>query len=123
MLNIHCGKTQSETEILIKTLLQVLIHRRKRIARDRLTAFIKRIAIATLQSQHNVAASILAIIKQSMQLGKAAAALLDTDCSTGDGFYQPELQEPECCNADRSALWELAALQVCMHIVGLGATT
>ena len=115
LLNIHCGKTQSETEILIKTLLQVLIHRRKRITRDRLTAFIKRIAIATLQSQHNVAASILAIIKQSMQLGKAAAVLLDTDCSTGDGFYQPELQEPECCNADRSALWELAALQRHYH--------
>ncbi|XP_076678700.1 nucleolar complex protein 3 isoform X2 [Andrena cerasifolii] len=115
LLNIHCGKTQSETEILIKTLLQVLIHRRKRIARDRLTAFIKRIAIVTLQSQHNVAASILAIIKQSLQLGKAADVLLDTDCSTGDGFYQPELQEPECCNADRSALWELAALQRHYH--------
>ncbi|XP_076631281.1 nucleolar complex protein 3 isoform X3 [Colletes latitarsis] len=115
LLNIHCGKTHPETEILIKTLVQVLIHRRKRITQNRLTAFIKRMAIVTMQSQHNAAISILGIIKQSMQLGKAANVLLDTDRSAGDGFYQPELEEPECCNAHCSALWELAALQRHYH--------
>lgn len=115
VLNIHCGKTHPETEILIKILVQVLIHRRKRITQNRLIAFIKRMAIVTLQSQHNAIISILAIIKQTMQLGKAADVLLDTDCSTGDGFYQPELEEPECCNAHCSALWELTALQVCIY--------
>ncbi|XP_012153365.1 nucleolar complex protein 3 isoform X2 [Megachile rotundata] len=117
LLNIHCGKTQSETDIFMKILIQVLIHRRKRITQNCLIAFIKRIAIVALQSQHNIALGILSIIKQSMQLGKAADILLDTDCSTGDGFYQPELTEPECCNAHCTALWELTALQRHYHSV------
>ncbi|XP_076301364.1 nucleolar complex protein 3 [Lasioglossum baleicum] len=115
LINIHCGKTQPESEILIKILVQALIQRRKRITQNRLIAFLKRMAIVSLQSQHNTALSILGIIKQTMQLGKTANILLDTDCSTGDGFYQPELEEPECCNAHCTALWELAALQRHYH--------
>lgn len=103
-------------EILIKILNQALIHRRKRITQSRLVAFIKRIAILTLQLQHNSALGILGIIKQSMQLGKMLDILLDTDHSTGDGFYQAELEEPEYCNAHCSALWELTALQVHIYI-------
>ncbi|XP_029045935.2 LOW QUALITY PROTEIN: nucleolar complex protein 3 homolog [Osmia bicornis bicornis] len=117
LLSIHCGRTQSETDILIKILIQVLIQRRKRITQNCLIAFIKRITIIALQSQHNTALGILGIIKQSMQLGKAADILLDTDCTTGDGFYQPELEEPECCNAHCTALWELSALQRHYHSV------
>nr|XP_033339973.1 nucleolar complex protein 3 homolog [Megalopta genalis] len=117
LINIHCGKTHPESEILIKVLVQVLIQRRKRITQNRLIAFLKKMAIVSLQSQHNTALSILGIIKQSMQLGKTANILLDTDCSTGDGFYQPELEEPECCNAHCTALWELAALQRHYHSV------
>ncbi|XP_053977082.1 nucleolar complex protein 3 homolog isoform X1 [Hylaeus volcanicus] len=115
LFNIHCGKTHSEMELLIKILVQVLIHRRKRVTQNRLISFIKRIAIVALQSQHNAALGILGIIKQSMQLGKSANILLDTDCTTGDGFYQPDLEEPECCNAHCTALWELAALQRHYH--------
>ncbi|XP_031842929.1 nucleolar complex protein 3 [Nomia melanderi] len=115
LISIHCGKTHPESEILIKILVQVLIHRRKRITPNRLIAFLKRMAVMTLQSQHNTALSILGVVKQSMQLGKTANVLLDTDCSTGDGFYQPELEEPECCNAHCTALWELAALQRHYH--------
>ncbi|CAL7938464.1 unnamed protein product [Xylocopa violacea] len=115
LLNVHCGRTHLEAEILIKILVQALIHRRKRITQSRLIAFIKRIATISLQLQHNSALGILGIIKQSMQLGKAVHVLLDTDCTTGDGFYQAELEEPECCNAHCSALWELAALQRHYH--------
>ncbi|KAG9428257.1 nucleolar complex protein 3 [Apis mellifera carnica] len=117
LLNIHCGKTYSETEIIIKILVQTLIHRRKRITQRRLIAFIKRIAILTLQLQHNAVLGILGIIKQNIQLGKELDILLDTDCTIGDGFYQAELEEPEYCNAHCSALWELAALQRHYHSI------
>ncbi|XP_043517823.1 nucleolar complex protein 3 homolog isoform X2 [Frieseomelitta varia] len=117
LLNIHCGRTHPEMEILIKILIQALIHRRKRVTQSRLVAFIKRIATLTLQLQHNSALGILGIIKQSMQLGKTLDILLDTDYSTGDGFYQAELEEPEYCNAHCSALWELTALQRHYHSV------
>ncbi|KZC05902.1 Nucleolar complex protein 3 like protein [Dufourea novaeangliae] len=115
LINIHCGKTHPESDTLIKILVQVLVQKRKRITQNRLIAFIKRMAIISLQSQHNTALSILGIVKQSMQLGKAANVLLDTDCNTGGGFYQPELEEPEYCNAHCTALWELAALQRHYH--------
>ncbi|CAK9795003.1 Nucleolar complex protein 3 homolog [Anthophora plagiata] len=115
LFSIHCGRTHSETEILIKVLSQALITRRKRITQNRLVAFIKRMAILTSQSQHNSALGILCIVKQSMQLGRAANILLDTDCTNGDGIYQAELEEPECCNAHCTALWELAALQRHYH--------
>lgn len=117
LLNIHCGKTHIEMEVLIKILVQALIHRRKRITQRRFVAFIKRIAILALQLQHNSVLGILGIIKQSMQLGKMLDILLDTDSTTGDGFYQAELEEPEYCNAHCSALWELTALQVHIHIL------
>ncbi|OAD53274.1 Nucleolar complex protein 3 like protein [Eufriesea mexicana] len=117
LLNIHCGRTHLETEILIKILVQALIYRRKRITQNRLIAFIKRIATLTLQLQHNSALGILGLIRQTMQLGKTANILLDTDCTTGNGSYQAELEEPEYCNAQCSALWELAALQRHYHSI------
>ncbi|XP_068977769.1 nucleolar complex protein 3 isoform X2 [Bombus flavifrons] len=117
LLNIHCGKTHMEMEVLIKILVQALIHRRKRITQRRFVAFIKRIAILALQLQHNSVLGILGIIKQSMQLGKMLDILLDTDSTTGDGFYQAELEEPEYCNAHCSALWELIALQRHYHSI------
>lgn len=37
--------------------------------------------------------------------------LLDNE-SQGSGVYLPELDEPEHCNAQNTALWELHLLQV-----------
>lgn len=111
VLKVHCGKTHLETEIVLKTLIQLLIYQKKRITQTRLTAFIKRISTWALQSQHNATLSILGIIKQVMQLGKAAHILLDTDIS-GNGYYQIEIEEPDYCNAHCTSLWEIVALQV-----------
>lgn len=110
-LNVHCGRTHTESEIVLKTLIQILIHQRKRITQTRTAAFVKRMGTLALQSQHNVTLGILGAIKQVMQLGKAAHVLLDTD-STGDGYYQSEILEPDYCNAHCTALWEIVALQV-----------
>lgn len=111
ILKVHCGRTHSETEIVLQTLLQILIHQRRRITQTRMIAFVKRISTLALQSQHNAILGTLGIIKQVMQLGKAAHVLLDTDC-TGDGHYQGEIEEPDYCNAHCTALYELVALQV-----------
>lgn len=40
--------------------------------------------------------------------------LLDNEVQ-GSGFYLPELDEPEHCNAQNTALWELHTLQVYTH--------
>ncbi|XP_035729514.1 nucleolar complex protein 3 homolog [Vespa mandarinia] len=117
LLNIHCGKTQTEIEIILRTLIQVLINRRKRISSKRLVAFVKRMITLALQLQHNGALGLLSIIKQIMQLGRAVDVLLDTDYTSGDGFYQPEIEDPEYCNAHCSALWELVVLQRHYHTI------
>lgn len=111
ILKVHCGRTHAETEIVLKTLTQILIHQRKRISQTRLIAFVKKISVQALQLQHNATLATLGIIKQVMQFGKAAHILLDTDCS-GDSHYQIEIEEPDYCNAHSTALYELVALQV-----------
>ncbi|XP_029177821.1 nucleolar complex protein 3 homolog [Nylanderia fulva] len=116
ILKVHCGRTHAEFEIVLKTLIQILIHQRKRISQTRLIAFVKRISVLALQSQHNVTLGILGIIKQVLQFGKAAHILLDTDC-IGDGHYQIEIEEPDHCNAHCTALYELVALQRHYHSV------
>lgn len=116
LLNVHYGRTHTESEIVLRTLMQILIHQRKSITQARTIAFVKRISTLALQSQHNTVLGILGIIKQVMQLGKAAHVLLDTDCS-GDGYYQSKILEPDYCNAHCTALWEIVALQRHYHSV------
>lgn len=116
ILKVHCGRTHSETETVLQTLMQILVHQRRRITQTRMIAFVKRISTLALQSQHNVTLGTLGIIKQVMQLGKTAHILLDTDC-TGDGHYQVEIKEPDYCNAHCTALYELVALQRHYHSV------
>jgi len=99
---------------VLKTLIEILIHQRKRTTQTRTIAFVKRMGTLALQSQHNATLGFLGIIKQVMQRGKTAHILLDIDCS-GDGSYQPEITEPDYCNAHCTALWELTALQVCFQ--------
>jgi nucleolar complex protein 3 len=114
LLNIHCGRTSANTEVVLKTLIEILIHQRKRTTQTRTIAFVKRMGILALQLQHNATLGFLGIIKQVMQRGKTAHVLLDIDCST-DGSYQPEITEPDFCNAHCTALWEITALQVCFQ--------
>lgn len=111
LLDVHCGRTHAESEIVLRALIQILVHQRKRITQTRMVAFVKRMSTWALQSQHNVTLGILGVIKQVMQLGKAAHVLLDTDC-TGGGYYRSEILEPDYCNAHCTALWEIVALQV-----------
>lgn len=48
-------------------------------------------------------------------MNKSADILLDVDSSVGQGLYFPEIEEPEYCNANSSALWELSYLKVNMN--------
>lgn len=45
--------------------------------------------------------------------------LLDNEVQ-GSGFYLPELDDPEHCNAQNTALWELHTLQVHRHGSNIG---
>ncbi|XP_057319666.1 nucleolar complex protein 3 homolog [Microplitis mediator] len=115
--NIDLGRNQENCEIVIQCLTQALINRRRRVTQARLVSFIKRISMITLQLQHHGSLGLLGIVKKLFQLCKTAEILLDTDNNVGDGTYQPELDDPEYCNAHRAALWELIALQRHYHCI------
>uniref|UniRef100_A0A1B6FC07 CCAAT-binding factor domain-containing protein n=1 Tax=Cuerna arida TaxID=1464854 RepID=A0A1B6FC07_9HEMI len=115
MFYIHAGKTHDDARIVLRILEVVLIQRRKKMTQQRLLAFTKRLSILATHLLHNGAMGALSVVRRVMQLGMGADVLLDVDSSLGQGIYNPELEEPEHCNAASSALWELTLLQRHYH--------
>lgn len=110
LLVIHAGQSHSDLPVVLRTLHGVLVKRRKHMSHGRLLAFVKRLSLlsATLLPHGTVAC--LGIVKSVMQLTSSMEILLDTDTSTGSGRYDPLLDDPEYCNAQCTALYEVVAL-------------
>lgn len=115
LLACSAGKNHEDFKIILKTLTEVLIKRRKSMTQPRLVAFIKRITIQCMQLTNNGTLATLGVIKAVMQLTTALSGLLDTDSSIGSGNYDPYLNDPEYCNANCTALYELATLSRHFH--------
>lgn len=115
LLACSAGKNHEDFQIILRTLNEVLIKRRKIMTQPRLVAFIKRIAIQSMQLLNNGTLATLGIIKTIMQLSSSMAGLLDTDTSIGSGIYDPYLNDPEYCNGNCTALYELATLSRHFH--------
>ncbi|CAG9853869.1 unnamed protein product [Phyllotreta striolata] len=104
------SKNSKDTPVLINTLCEALIKRRKKITNKRTIGFLKRLAQLSMQLTHEGSLGCLGLIKHVMQLNRSADVLLDLDSSTGEGKYQAEIEDPEYCNAASSALYELIHL-------------
>lgn len=113
LLVVNAGKTHSDLLIILRTLNEVLIRRRKNITLHRLLAFVKRIITLSMQLLHNGTIACMGIVKTVMQLSSSLEIILDTDSTIGSGRYNPELDDPEYCNANCTSLYELASL--CRH--------
>nr|CAD7572076.1 unnamed protein product [Timema californicum] len=117
LLHIRAGRNHGDLLIVLQTLDTVLIRRRRKISQQRVLAFTKRLATMSTQLLHNGALGCLALIKTVMQLNTSVDILLDPDSTIGQGIYFPELDEPEYCNANSTALWELLPLRdASLHI-------
>ncbi|EFA07654.2 nucleolar complex protein 3 [Tribolium castaneum] len=110
LLTTNASKNHSNFLILLKTLNDALIKRRKKITNKRTLSFVKRLATLSLQLLHNGSLGSLGLIKNIMQLNRTVDILLDLDNSFGDGKYQPELEDPEYANASSTGLYELNLL-------------
>ncbi|XP_017849828.1 nucleolar complex protein 3 homolog isoform X1 [Drosophila busckii] len=110
MLVVQAGKTHDDFGIILRTLDEVLVKRRRNMSQQRLMAFVKRLLIGSLHLLHNGTLATLGTIKQTFQLTSVLDALLDTDSTTGSGHYDPQLDDPEYCNAASTALYELTLL-------------
>lgn len=115
LLVCNAGKNHMDFVIILKTMNEVLVKRRKNITPRRMLAFLKRIAILSLQLQNNGTLACLGIIKTVMQLSSTVDQILDTDTSHGSGQYDPMLDDPEYCNADCTALYEVSLLSRHYH--------
>lgn len=114
---VHAGRNYPDFAIILRSVCDVLIKRRKAISINRLLAFLKRITILSLQLQHNGTLACLGVLKSMMLLTSQIQKMLDTDTSTGSGQYDPYLDDPEYCNAGATALYELSALGRHYHSV------
>ncbi|XP_060883739.1 nucleolar complex protein 3 homolog [Labrus mixtus] len=113
---LHAGGTNDDIIIVLRCLDAMLTRRKKKVTLQRAMAFVKRLSMLSLQVEPNASVGILAASRATMHAFPKCDFLLDNEVQ-GSGFYLPELDEPEHCNAQNSALWELHTLQRHYHPV------
>ncbi|XP_022355506.1 nucleolar complex protein 3 homolog [Enhydra lutris kenyoni] len=114
LFKLHAGATNEGVEILLQCLDVMLTKRRKQVSQQRALAFIKRLCTLALHVLPNSSIGILATNRILMHTFPKTDLLLDNE-SQGSGVFLPELDEPEYCNAQNTALWELHALRRHYH--------
>ncbi|XP_069373224.1 nucleolar complex protein 3 homolog [Paralichthys olivaceus] len=113
---LHAGAPNDDIIILLRCLDTMLIRRRKQVTLQRAMAFIKRLSTLSLHVLPNASVGMLAANRATMHSFPKCDFLLDNEVQ-GSGFFLPELDEPEHCNAQNTALWELHTLQRHFHPV------
>ncbi|XP_003922426.1 nucleolar complex protein 3 homolog isoform X1 [Saimiri boliviensis] len=114
LFKLHAGATNEGVEIVLQCLDVMLTKRRKQVSQQRALAFIKRLCTLALHVLPNSSIGILATTRILMHTFPKTDLLLDSE-SQGSGVFLPELDEPEYCNAQNTALWELYALRRHYH--------
>ncbi|XP_014278519.2 nucleolar complex protein 3 isoform X2 [Halyomorpha halys] len=113
--NVDAGVRGANSQLLIDCLEQVILGRRRKLTIARLLAFVKRMSVCSLQNEHHTVLALLNIVKHALQNNKAVDILLDLDTSVGQGLYLSELDDPEYCNAENTALYEMTLLKKHYH--------
>ncbi|NXD70094.1 NOC3L protein, partial [Eolophus roseicapillus] len=114
LFSLHAGGTNDDVGIVLQCLDVMFAKRRKQVSQQRALAFLKRLSTLALHVLPNSSVGILATNRILMQMFPRMDLLLDNE-SQGSGVYLPELDEPEHCNAQNTALWELHFLQRHYH--------
>lgn len=100
---------KSELELLLHG-FQLLFHRKKSMPLERVAAFVKRLATASLSMPKNAILASLSIIKSLMVKFPKLDVMFDSE-GGGNGIYSPFLDDPDLSNACATNLWELAQLR------------
>ncbi|TNN04234.1 nucleolar complex protein 3 homolog [Takifugu flavidus] len=116
LLQLHAGAPNDDVIIVLQCLDAMLTRRRKQVTLQRVMAFIKRLSVLSLHTLPNASVALLSTTRALLHAFPRCDFLLDNEVQ-GSGFYLPELDEPEHCNAQNTALWELHALQRHYHPV------
>uniref|UniRef100_A0A3B3VK27 Nucleolar complex protein 3 homolog n=1 Tax=Poecilia latipinna TaxID=48699 RepID=A0A3B3VK27_9TELE len=116
LLWLHAGAPNDDIIIVLRCLDAMLTRRRKQVTLQRAMAFFKRLSVLSLHVLPNASIGILAANRATMHSFPKCDFLLDNEIQ-GSGFYLMELDEPEHCSAQNTALWELHTLQRHFHPV------
>ncbi|NXL45335.1 NOC3L protein, partial [Podilymbus podiceps] len=114
LFSLHAGGTNDDIGIVLQCLDVMFAKRRKQVSQQRALAFLKRLSTLALHVLPNSSVGILATNRVLMHTFPKMDLLLDNE-SQGSGVYLPEVDEPEHCNAQNTALWELHLLQRHYH--------
>ncbi|KAM3860006.1 nucleolar complex protein 3 homolog [Diretmus argenteus] len=116
LMLLHAGASNDDIVIVLRCLDVMLTKRRKQVTLMRAMAFVKRLSTLSLHVLPNASVGILSSNRAVMQAFPKCDFLLDNEVQ-GSGYYLPELDEPEYCNPQNTALWELHTLQRHYHPV------
>ncbi|KAK5905402.1 hypothetical protein CgunFtcFv8_001370 [Champsocephalus gunnari] len=116
LLETHAGADNEDVVIVLRCVDAMLTRRRKQVSLQRAMAFIKRLSTQSLTLLPGGAAATLQSCRAALHAFPRCDFLLDNE-SQGSGFFLPELNEPEHCNAQNTALWELHTLKRHFHPV------
>uniref|UniRef100_A0A8C9Y612 Nucleolar complex protein 3 homolog n=1 Tax=Sander lucioperca TaxID=283035 RepID=A0A8C9Y612_SANLU len=113
---LHAGAPNDDIIIVLRCLDAMLTRRRKQVTLQRAMAFVKRLSTLSLHVLPNASVGLLAASRATVHAFPRCDLLLDNEVQ-GSGFYLAELDEPEHCNSQNTALWELQPLQRHYHPV------
>ncbi|XP_059181196.1 nucleolar complex protein 3 homolog [Centropristis striata] len=113
---LHAGAPNDDIIIVLRCLDAMLTRRKKQVTLPRAMGFVKRLSMLSLHTLPNASVGVLHATRAALHAFPRCDFLLDNEVQ-GSGFYLPELDQPEHCNAQNTALWELHTLQRHYHPV------
>ncbi|RUS33153.1 CBF/Mak21 family-domain-containing protein [Jimgerdemannia flammicorona] len=106
-LVVSCEKDWNHCRSLIPFFLE-----QNQIPKDRAAAFVKRLALTSLNMPSKTVVALLNYIRKLLMRQPLLDALLSSEDKAGNGVYLSVLDDPELCNPFATSLWELQLLQV-----------
>ncbi|KAL0984147.1 hypothetical protein UPYG_G00137690 [Umbra pygmaea] len=113
---LNAGASNDDISIVLQCIDVMLTRRRKQVTLQRSLAFVKRLSTLSLHTLPNATVGLLASNRMLMHTFPKCDILLDNEMQ-GSGVYMPQLDEPEYCNPQNTALWELHTLKKHYHPV------
>lgn len=97
--------------LALKCLEFNILRKKKKISFGRILAFAKRASTVSLQTPVHGTLGLLCAVRSILQNVKRADILIDSESTVGSGVFLPEMEDPEYCNAQSTALWEFHILK------------
>lgn len=97
--------------LTLKCLEFNILRKKKKISFSRILAFTKRISTVSLQTPMHATLALMCAVRSILTNVKGSDILLDTESTVGSGIYFPEMEDPEHCNAQSTALWDFHILK------------